>query len=126
LYARHGVYSLFDLDKVKSHLVDVGLASKAEQLSDLYSVLNENGQYVDYESPVDLTDESGKVRYSMTGRINGYTKSKFDELVDAVWDDSNYEIMVTDSDTISNKMQAALDNGKVIMSSSEFLSTYGK
>ncbi len=118
----------YDLGKIREYLISKDELRKASQLRRIKDLLGER-IYTDLDAlhaQKDIPEPTGRVKYSMTGKINGYTKSAFDELVDAVWDDGDYEIMVTDSDRVSAKMQAALDNGKKIMSSADFLLEYAK
>ncbi|AUR83095.1 hypothetical protein NVP1031O_113 [Vibrio phage 1.031.O._10N.261.46.F8] len=66
-------------------------------------------------------------RFGLTGKLEGFKKSDFADNLQgkAVWDDKNFDVMVTDSPRISSKMQKALDAGKSIMSTAAYLEMIG-
>ncbi|CAH9016507.1 conserved hypothetical protein [Vibrio phage 150E35-1] len=66
-------------------------------------------------------------RFGLTGKLEGFKKSDFADKLQgkAVWDDKNFDVMVTDSPRISSKMQKALDAGKTIMSTVAYLEMTG-
>ncbi|QPB08560.1 hypothetical protein [Vibrio phage Va2] len=73
------------------------------------------------ETPADA------VIFGLTGKLNGYKKQEFADLVSgkAIWDDKQRTILVTDSERESAKMKKAKAEGVPVMTSAEFLKHIG-
>ena len=101
----------------------------ASRESEWYDLVDYFRELIELNSTPDEVEEvpADLIRFGMTGKINTFQKSDYalKLMGRAVWDDKNMQILVTDSERESSKMQSAKEKGLEVVSSAEFLRRMG-